>query len=80
MNLISLQFNRSSHTEVFRKKDVLKNLAEFTRKQLCQRLFLKVLHGQDPQLLFKKGLRKSCFHMNFADFLAQVLLQNTASD
>ena len=33
---------RNSHSEAFRKKGVLKNLAKFTGKTMCQSLFNKV--------------------------------------
>ena len=36
---------RSSRPEVFCKKGVLKNFAKFTRKHLCQSLFLNKVAG-----------------------------------
>ena len=49
---------RSSRTEVFCKKDALRNFAKFTGKHLCQSL-----------TLLKKTLWHSCFPVNFARFL-----------
>ena len=52
----SLKINqyRSSRPEVFCKKVVLRNFAEFTRKHLCQRLFLIKLQ---EHLFFTEHLR-----------------------
>ena len=49
---------RSSLPDVFCKKGVLKNFANFTRKHLCQSLFY-----------IKKGLWHRCFPGNFVKFL-----------
>ena len=38
-------FFRNSRQEVFHKKSVLRNLAEFTGKNLCQRLFFNKVAG-----------------------------------
>ena len=38
-NFQLLHLGRNSHPEVFYKNDVLKNLAKFTGKHLCQCLF-----------------------------------------
>ena len=37
--------SRSSHSEVFYKKAVLKNFTKFTGKHLCWSLFLKMLQA-----------------------------------
>ena len=37
--------SRSNRLEVFCKKDVLKNFAKFTGKQLCQSLFFNKVAG-----------------------------------
>ena len=58
---------RSSRSEVFCKKGVLRNLTKFTGKHLCQ------------SLLFNKvaGLRHRCFAVNFLKFLRTAFLQRT---
>ena len=45
----SFTLYRSSHPEVFCKKDVLRNFAKFTEKHLCQRLFFNKVAGLRPQ-------------------------------
>ena len=54
---------RSTRPEVLCKKGVLRNLAKFTGKHLCQSLCLR------PATLLKKRLWHSCFPANFAKFL-----------
>ena len=68
---------RSSRSEVFCKKDVLKHFAKFTGNYLCQSLFFNKVAGTRPATLFKKGLWYRCFPMNFAKFLGTPFLQNT---
>ena len=41
----SFQISRSSHPEVFCKNGVLRNVAKFTRKHLCQGLFFNKVTG-----------------------------------
>ena len=60
---------RSSRPEVFCKKGVLKILAKFTGKHLCQSLFFNKVAGLRPATLFKKRLWYMCFPMNFSTFL-----------
>ena len=50
----SVLIHRSSCSDVFCKKDVLKNFAKFTGRHLCQSLFL---------------INSWCFPVNFAKFL-----------
>ena len=38
------------------KKDILKNLANFTGKRLCQSLFFNKVEGLNPAILLKKRL------------------------
>ena len=45
---------RSSHPEVFCKKDVLKNFAKFTGKHLRQSLFFNKVAGLRPATLLKR--------------------------
>ena len=61
----SLFLYRSSRTEVFCKKVVLKNFAKFTRKHLCQSLFFNKVAGLRPATLLKKKLWHYCFPVNF---------------
>ena len=60
---------RSSRQEVFCKKGVLRNLAKFTGKHLCQSLILNKVTILRPAALFKKRFWHSCFPVNFAKFL-----------
>ena len=72
---------RSSHPEVFCKKDVLRSFAKLTGKHLCQSLFFNKVAGLDaskcfmkaeaprPATLLKKKLRYRYFLVNFAKFL-----------
>ena len=55
---------RSSHPEVFCRKGILRNFAEFTGKHLCQSLFL--IKFIRPATLLKKRLWYKCFPMNLA--------------
>ena len=61
--------NRSSHPEVFCKRVVLRNFAKFTRKHLCQSLFINKVAGPRSATLLKKRLCHRCFPVNFAKFL-----------
>ena len=62
--------SRSSHAEVFCKKGVLKNFANFTVKHLCWRLFFNKV---------KKRISKHrCFPVSFAKLLRTPFLQNTS--
>ena len=66
---------RSSHPEVFCKKDVLKNIAKFTGKHLCQSLFFnKVTACPSPSTLLKKRIWLRCFSVNFAKLLKKAFL------
>ena len=58
---------RNSHPDVFCKKGVLRNFADFTGKHLCQSLFFKKVAG--PATLLKKRLWHRGFPVNFAKFL-----------
>ena len=58
--------NQKQPPEVFCKKDVLTNFANFTAKQMCQSLFNKVA-GFRPATSLKKRLYNSCFPVNNDD-------------
>ena len=69
---------RSSHRRCSVKKDVLRNLAEFTRKHLCLSLFLKKVAGLNPGTLLKKRLwRRNIFF--FKNTFSLEHLRTTAS-
>ena len=53
---LTLAFSRSSCSEVFCKKGVLRNFAKFTGKHMCQRLFFDKVEGLRPVTLLKKSL------------------------
>ena len=57
---------RSSRPEVFCKKGVLRNLAKFTEKHLCQSLFFSC---RRPATLLKKRPWHRRFPVNFVKFL-----------
>ena len=58
----------SSRLELFCKKSVLKHLAKFTEKRLCQGPFFNIVVGIRSQTLLKKTLWHWCFPVNFAKF------------
>ena len=62
---LKIRHDRSSRSEVFCKRGVLKNFSKFTGKHLCQGLFFNRLK---PATLLKKRLWHRCFIMNFAEF------------
>ena len=63
--------------QVFYKKDVSKNFAKFTAKQLCRSFFFDKMSGIKPPTLLKLRLRRGCFAMNFARFLSTHFVWNT---
>ena len=65
---------RSSRSEVYCKKGVLKNFAKFTGKHLSQSLFLNKVAGLRPATLLKKRLWHRCFLVNFTKFLRTTFL------
>ena len=69
--------SRSSHQRCPMRKGVLRNFAKFTRKHLCQSLFLNKVAGLNPATLLKKKLWHRCLPVNFAKFLRKPFLQNT---
>ena len=62
-------FFKSRQQRCSLKEGVLRNLAKFTGKHLCQSLFFKKFAGLRPTTLLKKRLWHSCFPVNFAKFL-----------
>ena len=77
--VLESSFWRSSLPEVFCKKEVLENFAKFKGKHLCQSLFFNKVAGLRPATLFKKRPWRRCFPLNIANFLRNLLLQNTYS-
>ena len=76
-NLNSL-ISRSSRSEMFCKKGVLRNFLKFTGKHMCQNLFFNRVTGPRPVTLVKKRLWHRCFPVNFAKFLRTRFLLNTS--
>ena len=66
---------RSSCSEVFCKKGVLKNFTKLIRKHLCQSLFLNKVAGLKPVTLLKKRLWHRCFLVNFTKFLRKLFFK-----
>ena len=68
---------------MFCKKDVLRNWAKITGKQMCQSLFFNNVAGLRPATLLKIRLCPSCFPVNFVKFLRKPFftehLRTTAS-
>ena len=60
---------RSSHQRCSIKKSVFRDFAKFTRKYLCQSLYLNKVTGLRPATLLKRRLWNRCFPVNFAKFL-----------
>ena len=65
-------FTQKQPTTCSIKKDVLKNFAKFTGKQLCQSLFFKKSCRPEPATFLKKTLWHRCFPENFAKFYEHV--------
>ena len=71
------EHHRRSHQRCSIKNGVLKSIAIFTEKHLCQSLFFNKVEGLRPETLLKKSLWHRCFPMNFAKFLRTPFSQNT---
>ena len=79
--------SRSSPWRCSVRKGVLRNLAKFTGKHLCESLYLNKVVGQSlyfnkvaglrPATLLKKTFWHRYFPVNFAKFLRKLFLQNT---
>ena len=61
--------SRSSRREVFCKKGLLRNLAKFTGKHLCQSPFFTKVTGLKTATLLKKRLWHRCFPVNSVKFV-----------
>ena len=60
------------------KIGVLRNLANFTGKHLCQSLSFNKVAGLTPGALLKNRLCQRCFPVKFEKFLRTPFLQNTS--
>ena len=69
---------RSRHRRCSLRKGVLRNFTKFTRKHLCQSLFLNKVAGLRPAVLFQKRLWHRCFPVSFVKFLRTPFLQNSS--
>ena len=61
--------------EVFCKKSVLKNFANFTGKHLCWNLFYEVA-GLQLASFFKKRVQHKCFPVKYGKILRTPILKN----
>ena len=61
--------SRSSRSEVFCKRGVLRNFTKFTGKHLCKSVFFNKVAGLRPVTLPKKRLWHTCLPVNFVKFL-----------
>ena len=60
-----VNISRSSRTEVFRKKGILRNFAKFTGKHLCQSLFFNKVAGNQACNIIKKESLVQVFSCEF---------------
>ena len=67
---------RKGRSQMFFKKDVLKNFSIFTGKHLCWSLLLNKWQVFRSAALLKKRLQHSCFPVNIAKFLRTPTLKN----
>ena len=69
-SLVFYRIFRSSHSEVFCKKSVLKNFTGSSQENICASVsFLNQVTGLRPATLLKKRLWLMCFPANFEKFL-----------
>ena len=61
------QLHKSSRSEVFCKKGILRKFAKFVGKHLCESFFLNKVAG-----LYLKRLWHRCFSVNFVKFLSKI--------
>ena len=73
-----LSNSRSSRSEVFCKKGVIRNFAKFIGKYLRQSLFCNKVAPLRPATILKKRLWDRCFPVNFAKFLRTPFSQSTS--
>ena len=74
----SQMFFRSSRPEMFCKKAVLRDFPKFTRKHLCQSLFITKVAGQGRQLYLKRDPVSWCFLWILRNLEEHLFLRNTS--
>ena len=74
----SQMFFRSSRPEMFCKKAVLRDFPKFTRKHLCQSLFITKVAGQGQQLYLKRDPVSWCFLWILRNLEEHIFLGNTS--
>ena len=77
LHSIFIMMYRSSRPEVFYKKGALRNLAKFTGKHLCQRLFFNKVGRLRPTTLLKKSLWHRCFSCEFCEISKNTFFYRT---
>ena len=66
--VMCVQYVHKQPPEVFFKKDVLKNFANFTGRHLCWSLFFNKVTGLRACSFIKKGLQHRCVPVKLAKF------------
>ena len=69
--------HRSSRSQRFYKKDILKSFAKLTGKQIYLVVFFDKVAGLEAANLSKKRLSYKCFLVKFAKVLRKPILHNT---
>ena len=65
---------------VFYENAVFRNFTKFTRKYLCQSLFLNKLASLMPATSLKRRLCHRCFHVSFKKFLRTLFYRTPLDD
>ena len=73
----SQMFSRSSLLKMFCKNAVLRDFPKFTRKDLCQSLFITKVAGQARQLYLKRDPVSWCFLLILWNLEENLFLRNT---
>ena len=68
-----MAYFRKSHWSWSIEKDVLKNVVNFTGKNLCRSLFFNKVAGLRPAALLKMRLRHRCFYSGFCEIFKNTL-------
>ena len=78
LNLVKWIKFEKQPPEVFCEKGVSKDFAKFSRKHLCQSLFLNKAAGLSPATLLRKRLERRYFPVNSAKYLRIPFSKNTS--